>query len=166
MWVRQWRQTENVIARQLVGATQVPTEVFSSSWWVRSCNSLSEWLTSRWVWLTRRNLLALSLFLFSFSVGTVMKRKWTYHNPAVVVSFLRRLQNNPLFCHEPCGWLKKLNPSAGATCSHPFVVSTRLTEAECGKNTNDVHVLCFSAVRALTKKAHFCSDSLTPSETF
>ena len=78
-----------------------------------------------------------------------------YHNPAVVVSFHRRLQNNPLFCFQVCRWLKKLDAHAGARCfnSHDRVSSVPV--APCGKNTNDIHILCFSTVRAVTKNALF-----------
>ena len=78
-----------------------------------------------------------SLSLFSFSVVTCScKKKWTYLNPAGIVSFLRKLQYNPLVCNKQmCGWLEKLLTAADVqgTCSYPHR-TVRLTDVQCGKN--------------------------------
>ena len=73
------------------------------------------------------------------------KKKLVWPKFALVLSFSRKLQHNPLVCsNRLCGWLKRLraiNASSytTSTCSYSNSnVLIPLSDVQCGKNTNNI----------------------------
>ena len=109
-----------------------------------------EVLRIAWRCHCRWNLLShtLSPSRFFFSLGTVCKRN-VERLTAVVISFLRTLNNNPWACtSQMCEWLEHLQRRSATTydfrmssavCSYPSSTAyIHLLSFPCGKNTDDL----------------------------